>query len=154
MWEVIGEGRETAIYETDNGTLSYEEAKAKALQQLDESLRPALIRVEEIKADKYQSKGKKPPFKAWKSRDDETLVIAKTKKRAMELLGDSRAYFDSDYCQEPGWWWYEYAQEESVWEAEGRGQWPPVRSVKFKKVWPRTSVSLTDDDRKGEDETE
>ena len=34
MWQVIGEDGKTAIYETDYGTLSYEEAKAKALQQL------------------------------------------------------------------------------------------------------------------------
>jgi len=122
MWKVIGEGANTQIYETDNGQLRYEEAKAIAIKQIEGCLTPLTQRLNDVKNDLYETKGKKPVFKAWRNDrgSRSTLVIAKTKKRAMELTWDSRNSFDAYFLPVEGHWWYEYAQEEGVWEQEKR----------------------------------
>lgn len=120
-WKVIGQGANTTIYEVDDGQLTYEAAKAIAIKQMEECLLPLVERLDEVKSDLYMTKGKRPALKAWEHwSSTKTLVIAKTKKRAMELARESRHVFDNHFRPVEGHWWYQYAQEEGVWEAENR----------------------------------
>ena len=122
-WMVVDDGPDTRIMEcrrTDNNQdelVTYEEAKAQAVQILEDHVAPALNRIEELKQDEFQKRGQLPSFKVWESKD--LLVAARTKKRAMELTNESRYGFNLSFKQVTDSstdWWYPYAQEESIWE--------------------------------------
>ena len=122
-WMVVEDGPDTRIMEcrrTDDNQdelVTYEEAKAQAVQILEHYVAPALNRIEELKQDEFQKRGQLPSFKVWESKD--LLVAARTKKRAMELTYETRYGFNLSFKQvgDPSSdWWYPYAQDESIWE--------------------------------------
>lgn len=124
-WKVIGDDAERRIAEfkasNENENLSsYDEAKHMALNQLRDQVAPYQKRIAELEADLFQTAGSLPPNKAWKkwSPRKTTIVIARTKKRARELVGDSRHWFDSHWSECDGDWWYCLANRESLWIEE------------------------------------
>ena len=126
-WKVLGTESDRRVAEVRadevGDTLSsYDEAKREAIQSLWEHAEPYLRRIHELEEDRFRVVGALPPCKAWRSRSK--LVTAKTKKRAIELLGWSRYSFDSDFSEAAGDWWYCHASEEAVWieEQDERGR--------------------------------
>ncbi len=123
-WTIVGTGPETRIAEfraenPDNNFISYEEAKAKALQRLKEHISPYLARIEELEDDLFAETGALPSLKAWRKRyGNRAIVIAKTKKRAMEIAWQTRHGFDSSWDECDGDWWYHLAGDEAVWVEE------------------------------------
>jgi len=116
-WEVIGNGPDTRVWERrlqpgDKKT-TYEEAKQTALRDLEDHVRPYLKRIDELKSDEFRQRGMFPKMKAWHS--NYVRVIAKTKKRAAEMMKESRYSFNLDYSESVGDSWYPYAADESVW---------------------------------------
>lgn len=127
-WTVMGDKAELRIAEfriepDANASLkTYQEAKEEALRKLKEHIAPYLTRIEELEADQFKEKGHLPELKAWERdgyRTDDTLVVAKTKKRAAELVGESRYGFNVSYTEASGDWWYPYAAEEGTWSQRG-----------------------------------
>jgi hypothetical protein len=126
-WKVLGTESDRRVAEVRadevGDTLSsYDEAKREAIQSLWEHAEPYLRRIQELEQDRFQVLGALPLCKAWRSRTK--LVTAKTKKRAIELLGRSRYSFDADFSEAGGDWWYHLAGEEAVWieEQDERGK--------------------------------
>ena len=123
-WKVLGLESDTRIAEfkaenPDNKLVSYEEAKADALKRLRDHVAPYLARIEELEQDEFLETGALPPLKAWRcDYGHKTIVVAKTKKRAAELTGDSQYGFNSSWDVCEGDWWYHLAQEEAVWVEE------------------------------------
>lgn len=124
-WTVVGSGQDTRIAEIrldasyNDEPLSYEQAKQKALHVLHEHSDPYFSQIKELESDAFKITGKLPNFKAW--RDKSRLVIAKTKKRAMELTHETRYSFDADFIPIEEAWWYPHAAEEGVWLEERKG---------------------------------
>lgn len=132
MWKLIGSATETRLVECDEGTLSYDEAKLAARKQLNDCLGPLTVRLGEIEQDIDWAKGKKPICKAWVSDyGNKTLVTAKTKKRAAEIVGYSRSGFDGAFTRCNDLWWYEYAQEEGEWVRASIGYFDLKYEKKF-----------------------
>tara|TARA_R110002096_G_scaffold380542_6_gene574478 strand:- start:1147 stop:1872 length:726 start_codon:yes stop_codon:yes gene_type:complete len=128
-WKVLGDGpsRRIAEFKTNKGDdtmLSYDEAKDDVLRFLKEHIDPFLQRIDELENDDDRVSGALPPFKAWCSNYG-TVVTAKTKKRAIELLETTRYSFNLDFNEAGGDWWYHLAHEEAVWieetDEEGKG---------------------------------
>jgi hypothetical protein len=123
-WKVVDSGPDTRIAEfrmenPHNTLISYEEAKAAALQRLKEHVTPYLARIEELEQDAFAEAGALPPLKAWRCHyGSKAVVTAKTKKRAMELTRETRYTFDSSWYECGGDWWYHLAREEGVWIEE------------------------------------
>ena len=94
-WKVVDSGPDTRIaeFKVDNPhdtLLSYEEAKAAALQRLREHVAPYLARIDELEQDVFAEAGALPPLKAWRCHYGfRAVVTAKTKKRAAELAEES-----------------------------------------------------------------
>lgn len=118
-WKIRGKGQEIELAEyrlgqtSEDAVMTYQQAKARALAQLEEMASPLLQRIEDIKNDVFHESGKLPAFKAWMS--DSLLVVAKTKKRAMALTDETRRDFNEQYSEVTGHWWYQFAKGESLW---------------------------------------
>lgn len=115
-WEVIGTGAETRIHEVPgNNGKTYEDAKKEAIDRLEEIVRPYVTRLIGLGTDIFREQGRLPELKVCVS--NTRLVSAKTKIRAVELLGCSRYDFDQGFCgaapQDD--WWYTFAREEGAW---------------------------------------
>ena len=129
-WLIAGKGEETRIYEARLDELewrsdqlrSYEEAKAEALRRLREQVEPLLEAISMLLTDDYAEAGKLPQVKAWRNRREDCIVIAKTKRRTMEITRESRYSFTDDWTQCQGDWWWGIPLEEGVWVAEKDGQ--------------------------------
>jgi len=52
----------------------------------------------------------------------DVLVIANTKKRPMEMAGETRYCFNECFSYAVGDWWFKYAAEESIWLRIRNGQ--------------------------------
>jgi len=122
-WKMVDSGPDTRIaeFKTDNpndALVSYQEAKADALKRLKDHVAPYLARIEELEQDMFVEAGALPPLKAWKQEYSHSVITAKTKKRAMELAGESRYRFDSSWRECADDWWYHLAHEEAVWVEE------------------------------------
>ncbi len=120
-WMVRGQGAELEIvghraseqdYAFDK-LGQYEEAKAQALQRLQEHVQPYLDRIADISSDTFKASRALPPFRAW--HHAKRVVVAKTKKRAMELAHISRYEFENCWEECDGCWWYNLAQAEGLW---------------------------------------
>lgn len=120
-WMVRGQGAELQIvehraseqdYDFDK-LCSYEEAKAQALQRLQEHAQPYLDRIADISSDTFKASRALPHFRAWYH--SKRVVVAKTKKRAMELAHISRYEFENYWEECGGYWWYQLAQAEGLW---------------------------------------
>lgn len=143
-WKVVDSGPDTRIaeFKMDNPhdtLLSYEEAKAAALQRLREHVAPYLARIEELEQDAFAEAGALPPLKAWRCHyGSKAVVTAKSKKRAMVLATETRYGFDSSWHECDGDWWYHLAHEEAVWieEQDDRKQGTGV----FYKPLPRNEA--------------
>ena len=120
-WKLIGHDADLRIAEfridrNEEANLTYGEAKAKALEQLRDHIAPYLARIDELESDIFQVHGSLPPLKAWQlGYSDRLIVTSKSKKRAMELVDESRYSFDNRWSECDGDWWYRLAQEEAVW---------------------------------------
>ena len=120
-WKVLGANEdiriaECRIHNPNETSVSYEEAKATALHMLKEHVAPYLARIAELEQDHFAKSGALPPFRVWKrSYGVEPVIAAKTKKRAMELVRESRYSFEFDWHECGGGWWNHLAQEEGVW---------------------------------------
>jgi hypothetical protein len=116
-WKVVGNGPETRINECrrskDEQVVKYDDAKTEALDFLESFVAPYLERIEQLKRDEFRERGKLPQFKAWSGSG--RLVVAKSQRRAAELMREYVHGFKRHYEQENGDWWYQYATEESVW---------------------------------------
>jgi hypothetical protein len=141
-WKVLGTESDRRVAEvrgdeTGDTLSSYEEAKKEAVRCLREHVEPYLRRIEELEQDRFAVLGALPPCKAWHRRGDylrsTTVVTAKTKKRAIELLGWSRFSFDFDFSEAGGDWWYHLANEEAIWieeqDEQGRGTGVSLKPV-------------------------
>ena len=124
-WKVTGNdaGRRIAEFKASNeneNLLSYEEAKQTALKQLRDQVAPYQIRIAELEGDVFQTAGALPPMKAWQTGyfRKNYLVAATSKKRAREIVGESRHWFDENWSACEGDWWYRLARHESVWMVE------------------------------------
>lgn len=121
-WQVTGTDANRHLYEvrvndSDDKLSSYEDAKQGALRMLREHIAPYLQRIDELEADQDRTSGALPPNKAWWSESGK-VVTAKTKKRAIELLDESRYGFDLNFTEAGGDWWYRLAREEAIWIEE------------------------------------
>lgn len=121
-WMVTGSGPDTRIMEcrptehNQERLVSYAEARAQAVQILEDYVAPSLNRIKELKQDEFRERGKLPTLKVWES--NRYLVAARTKKRAIELTQESRYGFDQSFSRvtdSESDWWYRYAAEESLW---------------------------------------
>jgi hypothetical protein len=98
---------------TDDQPVSYSEAKTKSLDTLQGEIDVLISLRRRIEMD--ESKWAYPDTKAWINYTEDRLVIAKTKKRARELVGETRYCLDNDWSPVAGHWWYPYGAEESEW---------------------------------------
>ena len=129
-WLITGQGAETRIYEARldefewrcDQLASYEVAKAEALKRLRDQAEPLLAAISMLLTDEYAEAGKLPQMKAWRNRREDCIVIAKTKRRAMEITRSSRYGFTEDWTQCEGDWWWGVPLVEGVWVAEMNGQ--------------------------------
>ena len=123
-WQVVGDGPETRINECrrskDEQVVKYEDAKTEALNRLESFVAPYLERIEQLKRDEFRERGKLPQFKAWSGSG--RLVVAKSQRRAADLLRETVYDFKNWHEQATGDWWYQYATEESVWIADHDAQ--------------------------------
>ena len=123
-WRLTGDVPNLAIAEVkqhnDLGLTSYSEAREQALTKLRRHVQPYLDQIERLESDECAATGRLPEFKAWQhSRGRRhTLVLAKTKKRAIELVEGTRYGFEESWEPCGGTWWYEYAVEEGVFVEE------------------------------------
>ena len=123
-WRLTGDGPNLAIAEVkqqnDLGLTSYSEAREQALTKLRRHVQPYLDQIERLESDEFAATGRLPEFKAWQhSRGRRhTLVLAKTKKRAIELVEGTRYGFEESWEPCGGTWWYEYAVEEGAFVEE------------------------------------
>lgn len=130
-WKIVGAGSDTRIAEftldhQQEKVMTYGEAKAAALQTLKAHVAPLLARIEELEQDQFLKAGALPPLKAWRQRyGGQAVVTAQTKKRAMEIVDESRYGFNSSWDECKGDWWYHLAHEEAIWmerqDAEKQG---------------------------------
>jgi hypothetical protein len=147
-WKVIGSGADTRVaeFKGDNSQdtrLSYEEAKASALQRLKDYVAPYLARIEELEQDRFLDSGTLPLLKAWSYEYANAVVTAKTKKRAMELTEETRYGFDCSWRECGGEWWYRLAREEAVW-IEERNDRKQGTGVFFKPVKREEAEQIVD----------
>lgn len=123
-WKVFGVETDTRVAEfkienPDDQLMTYEEAKASALQRLKDHVAPYLARIEELEQDVFAETGALPPLRAWKrSYGSNAVITAKTKKRAAELAEESLYGFNIGWDACEGDWWYHLAREEAVWIEE------------------------------------
>lgn len=122
-WKIVDSGSETRIAEftvvnSYDNVMAYAEAKAAALQRLNDHVAPYLARIKELEQGQFAETGALPPLKAWGYDRRHAVVTAKTKKRAIELAEETRYGFDSDWHECLGDWWYHLAHEEALWIEE------------------------------------
>lgn len=135
-WKVIGNdaGRRIAEFRVSDepeALMRYVDARQIALDQLRNQIAPYLARIKELESDVFEESGALPPLKAWQTeyRSTNYIVAAKSKKRAAELVDESRHWFDSNWSACDGDWWYRLAHEEALW-IEKRDE-KGLRSVTF-----------------------
>ena len=120
-WDVVGWDADVRIIEArateyDVTVKSYEEAKKIALEKLRSHIRPYLARIEELESDQFLKKGAMPPMRIWRSQYGKRLVVtAKTKKRAAELVDETKHGFNTYWYEHFGDPWCDLAQREAVW---------------------------------------
>jgi hypothetical protein len=124
-WRKIGNGSNLAIAEVrlsgSEVLTSYQEAKEEALVTLRNHVQPYLDQMERLESDNFAATGRLPELKAWELSwygRPHTLVFAKTKKRAIELVEDTRYGFEESWEPCEGTWWYEHGVEEGVFVEE------------------------------------
>jgi len=124
-WRAIGNGPNLAIAEVrlsgSEELTSYQEAKEEALVTLRNHVQRYLDQIERLESDNFAATGRLPEFKAWELSwygRPYTLVFAKTKKRAIELVEDTRYGFEESWEPCEGTWWYEHCVEEGVFVEE------------------------------------
>lgn len=124
-WRLTGDGPNLAIAEVkqhnDLGLTSYSEAREQVLTKLRRHVQPYLDQIERLECDEFAATGRLPEFKAWQHSwygRPYTLVFAKTKKRAIELVEDTRYGFEESWEPCEGTWWYEHCVEEGVFVEE------------------------------------
>lgn len=131
-WKVVGSDAERQIVEykateEKDQLLPYGEAKHIALEQLRSHIAPYLAKIEEIERDVFHSVGALPPLKAWSRGYGKWnhVVTAKTKKRAREIVSESKYGFDTGWKECSDYWWYRLASHEAIWVEDqdvfGRG---------------------------------
>ncbi|TWU49345.1 hypothetical protein [Rubripirellula reticaptiva] len=117
-WRLSGDGPNLAIAEVkqdnDIDITTYLDAREQALTILRDHVQPYLEQIERLESDEFATSGKLPRFKVWQRNFNRQLVIAKTKKRAIELVRESRYGFDQSWALCSGTWWYQYAEDEGV----------------------------------------
>jgi len=122
-WKVRGNDADIGIAEfrltEGEGAASYEETKTIVLERLRAHIKPFLARIEELESDHFLLRGALPPIKAWQAQfRHEAVVTAKTKKRATELVCETKYGFDTYWEECDGDWWYELARQEAVWHPQ------------------------------------
>jgi hypothetical protein len=123
-WKMVDYDENTRIAEfkadeSDNELVSYEEAKAQALKKMKDHVAPYLARIQDLEQDTFAETGALPPLKAWRcDYSHKAIVVAKTKRRAAELMEESRYGFNLSWFECEGDWWYHLAQEEAIWVEE------------------------------------
>jgi hypothetical protein len=128
-WSVGGNGADLRIYEKSlredqygyDSLVSYAEAKETAMNSLRDHVEPYLMRIAQLESDQFEISGKLPPFKAWQRQYDKIIVVAKTKRRAIELCAESRYGFNEIWALCQGDWWYKLAHEEGLWAEKRDG---------------------------------
>jgi hypothetical protein len=129
-WDVVGWDAEVRIIESkitdDNVAVrSYEEAKMDAVEKLKCRISPYLARIGELEGDQFLKRGALPPMRAWQAEfRQKAVVTAKSKKRAAELVSESKYGFDNYWEECDGDWWYGLAQQEGVWFPHSDGNDP------------------------------
>jgi len=102
--------------------MSYREAKERLITSLQQRAAPILGRIATLEADEDAEAGALPPLKAWTRKYEysyNTVIVAPTKKRAIELAYRTRYSFDQDFEIAEGDWWYRVARQgEGVWVEE------------------------------------
>lgn len=122
-WEIVGEGADIRLMERrlEHGedAIAYQDAKAEAISALERLVQPYLQKLSELKDDGFEIRGKLPQFNAWLRGD--TLVIAKTQKRAAEMVRRTTYDFRTSFNRQVGDWWYRYAAIEAIWVSSDSG---------------------------------
>lgn len=117
-WRLAGDGPNLAIAEVkqdnDIEITTYLDAREQALTILRDHVQPYLEQIERLESDEFATSGKLPDFKAWQRNFNRQVIVAKTKKRAIELARESRYGFDQSWARCSGTWWYQYAEDEGV----------------------------------------
>lgn len=102
----------------DDEKQSYSEARELALSQLRDHVAPYLDQISRLESDEFSLTRKLPRFKAWRYGSRNAVVLAKTKKRACEIVRQSRYGFDQYWRECDGDWWYDLASDEGLWIEE------------------------------------
>ena len=158
-WKVFGVETDTRVAEfkienPDDQLMTYEEAKASALQRLKDHVAPYLARIEELEQDVFAETGALPPLRAWKrSYGSNAVITAKTKKRAAELAEESLYGFNIGWDACEGDWWYHLAREEAVWieeqddQKQGTGVfYKPLAREEAEQIVEQTIFALSHDE--------
>lgn len=129
-WDVVGWDEDVRIIESkitgDNVPVrSYEEAKRNALEKLQAKIRPYLDRIAELENDRFLERGALTPMRVWRAYSVRSAVVAaKTKKRAAELVDETKSGFDTRWYENFGDRWHDLAQQEGVWIPHSNGNDP------------------------------
>lgn len=102
----------------DDETQSYSQARELALTQLRDHVDPYLDQISRLESDEFSLTRRLPQFKAWRYARRNAVVVAKTKKRACEIVRESRYGFDQYWRECDGDWWYDLASDEGLWIEE------------------------------------
>ena len=131
-WDVVGLDEDVRIIESkttgDNVAMRcYEEAKRDAVEKLKSHIRPYLDRIAELEYDRFLERGALTPMRVWRAyRGRGAVVAAKTKKRAAELVDETKSGFNTRWYECSGDRWHDLAQQEGVWTPHSNGDDAPT----------------------------
>lgn len=140
-WNVVGWDADVGVLEvrasgSDEAVRSYEEAKRDAVEKLKSHIRPYLDRIAELENDRFLERGALTPMRVWQAYSVRSAVVAaKTKKRAAELVDETKSGFDTRWYECFGDRWHDLAQQEGVWIPHSNGNDP--KSEDFQRCLTR-----------------